>query len=43
MVESDQQKERAESIAKGVPAVKRVVSTLEIARDSSRSPVAPSK
>jgi osmotically-inducible protein OsmY len=42
-VESAEQKEKAEAIAKGVPAVKRVVSTLETARESSRSPVAPSK
>ena len=42
-VESEEQKERAAAIAKGVPAVKRVVSTLEIARDTSRGSVAPSK
>jgi len=42
-VESAEQKEKAEAIAKGVPAVKRVVSTLEIARDTGRGSVAPSK
>ena len=42
-VESEAQKAKAEAIAKGVPAVKRVVSTLEIARDTSRGSVAPSK
>src|SRR5262245_10020632 len=42
-VESEEQKEKAETIGKGVPAVKRVVSTLEIARDASRGSVAPSK
>jgi osmotically-inducible protein OsmY len=42
-VESEEQKEKAETIGKNVPAVKRVVSTLEIARDASRGSVAPSK
>jgi osmotically-inducible protein OsmY len=42
-VESDEQKQKAEAIAKGVPAVKRVVSALEVARDTSRGSVAPSK
>ena len=42
-VESEEQKAKAETVVKGVPAVKRVVSTLEVARDSSRGSVAPSK
>ena len=42
-VESEEQKQKAEAIAKGVPAVKRVVSALEIARDTGRGSVAPSK
>ena len=42
-VESAEQKKRAATIATGVPGVKRVVSTLEIARDTSRGSVAPSK
>jgi osmotically-inducible protein OsmY len=41
-VESEEQKEKAETIAKGVPAVKRVVSTLEVAT-RLENPVAPSK
>jgi len=30
MVESGEQKDRAETVARGVPGVKRVVSTLEV-------------
>jgi len=41
-VESERQKENAETIAKGVPDVKRVVSSLEVAT-RLESPVAPSK
>jgi osmotically-inducible protein OsmY len=41
-VESGEQKEKAEAIAKNVPAVNRVVSTLEVAT-RLESPVAPSK
>jgi len=42
-VESEEQKAKAETVVKGVPAVKRVVSTLEVTRDASRGSVAPSK
>jgi BON domain-containing protein len=42
-VESGEQKEQAETVAKGVPGVKRVVSTLEIASDRSRGSAQPSK
>jgi hyperosmotically inducible protein len=42
-VESGEQKERAETVARSVPGVKRVVSTLEVAPDRSRGTFQPLK
>jgi osmotically-inducible protein OsmY len=42
-VESGEQKEKAETVARSVPGVKRLVSTLEVASDRSRGSAQPSK